>query len=71
MCLVELINELLKMDKDINTLAKELYKHKSLLVMGRGYNFATCLEGALVSLLDSQIAAIIKQAHLKTFRKYS
>lgn len=23
------------------------YKQKSLLVMGRGYNFATCLEGAL------------------------
>ena len=33
----------------MNALAKELYQQKSLLVMGRGYNFATCLEGALVS----------------------
>ena len=28
-------------------MAEELYKEKSLLVMGRGFNFATCLEGAL------------------------
>jgi hypothetical protein len=28
-------------------IAKELYDKKSLLIMGRGYNFATCLEGAL------------------------
>jgi len=31
-------------------LAKELYQHKSLLIMGRGFNFATCLEGALVRI---------------------
>jgi len=29
------------------TIAKELYKKRSLLIMGRGFNFATCLEGAL------------------------
>ena len=28
-------------------IANELYDKKSLLIMGRGYNFATCLEGAL------------------------
>ena len=28
-------------------IAKRMYKEKSLLVMGRGLNFATCLEGAL------------------------
>ena len=44
-----MIKEVLKLDKDINELAQELYQQKSLLVMGRGYNFATCLEGALVS----------------------
>ena len=36
------------MDSQIHSLAQELYQQKSLLVMGRGYNYATCLEGALV-----------------------
>jgi glucosamine--fructose-6-phosphate aminotransferase (isomerizing) len=34
-------------DGEIHALAKELYLQKSLLVMGRGFNYATCLEGAL------------------------
>jgi len=37
------------MDAEVKALADELFKERSLLVMGRGYNFATCLEGALVS----------------------
>lgn len=41
------IKEILEMDSEIQDLAKELYQQKSLLVMGRGYNYATCLEGAL------------------------
>ncbi|XP_067673542.1 glutamine--fructose-6-phosphate aminotransferase [isomerizing] 2-like isoform X4 [Haliotis asinina] len=41
------IKEVLKMDEQIHNLAQELYQQKSLLVMGRGYNYATCLEGAL------------------------
>jgi len=41
------IKEVLEMDSQIQELAKELYQQKSLLVMGRGYNYATCLEGAL------------------------
>ncbi|KAK6187460.1 hypothetical protein SNE40_005485 [Patella caerulea] len=45
--LPEQIKEVLKMDEQINKLASELYQQKSLLVMGRGYNYATCLEGAL------------------------
>ena len=43
------IQECLEMNDLIHTFAQELYQQKSLLVMGRGYNFATCLEGALVS----------------------
>ncbi|XP_014244605.1 glutamine--fructose-6-phosphate aminotransferase [isomerizing] 2-like isoform X3 [Cimex lectularius] len=43
----EQIKEVLKVDELIQTLAKDLYQHKSLLIMGRGYNFATCMEGAL------------------------
>ena len=43
------IKEVLKMDDQIHALAKELHQQKSLLVMGRGFNYATCLEGALVS----------------------
>eukprot|EP00795_Rhopilema_esculentum_P012953 gene12953-3713_t len=41
------IREVLKLDEQINSLAKQFHKEKSLLVMGRGYQFATCLEGAL------------------------
>lgn len=46
------IREVLATDKKIMKLAESLYQKKSLLVMGRGYNYATCLEGALVSLQD-------------------
>ncbi|GMR46247.1 hypothetical protein PMAYCL1PPCAC_16442, partial [Pristionchus mayeri] len=41
------ISEVLKLDDEVKRIAKEIYKEKSLLVMGRGFNFATCLEGAL------------------------
>lgn len=45
------IREVLATDKKVMQLAELLYQKKSLLVMGRGYNYATCLEGALVSIL--------------------
>jgi len=45
--LPELIKEVLKQDEQILAISKELHEQKSLLIMGRGYNFATCLEGAL------------------------
>ena len=49
MCICsEQIREVLKKDDQIQQLAQELFEQKSLLVMGRGYNYATCLEGALV-----------------------
>ncbi|XP_014669719.1 PREDICTED: glutamine--fructose-6-phosphate aminotransferase [isomerizing] 2-like isoform X2 [Priapulus caudatus] len=41
------IREVLKTDERVKVLAEELYDKKSLLIMGRGFNFATCLEGAL------------------------
>ncbi|KAI4470539.1 glucosamine--fructose-6-phosphate aminotransferase isomerizing [Holotrichia oblita] len=41
------IKEVLKLDPKVEELAKDLYQQKSLLIMGRGFNFATCLEGAL------------------------
>jgi len=44
----EHIRTVLKLNSQVQQLAKELYEHKSLLIMGRGFNFATCLEGALV-----------------------
>ena len=46
----EQIREVLKLDEKVLELAKDLYQHKSLLIMGRGYNYATCMEGALVSI---------------------
>lgn len=47
--LPELIKEVLKLDGEVLKLSEQLYKQKSVLVMGRGYNHATCMEGALVS----------------------
>ncbi|XP_026286080.1 glutamine--fructose-6-phosphate aminotransferase [isomerizing] 2 isoform X1 [Frankliniella occidentalis] len=41
------IREVLELDGRILELAKDLYEQKSLLIMGRGYNYSTCLEGAL------------------------
>ncbi|KAH8381704.1 hypothetical protein KR093_010884 [Drosophila rubida] len=41
------IRTVLQLNSQVQQLAKELYQHKSLLIMGRGFNFATCLEGAL------------------------
>ena len=46
---VDLIKEVLSLDDEIQKLATELYQQKSVLIMGRGYHYATCLEGALVS----------------------
>lgn len=43
----EQIKQVLRLDEEVQTLAKDLYQQRSLLIMGRGYNFATCLEGAL------------------------
>ncbi|KAM4677501.1 glutamine--fructose-6-phosphate aminotransferase [isomerizing] 2 isoform 2-T2 [Discoglossus pictus] len=45
--LPKMIKEVLSLDEKIHDLAHELYKQRSLLVMGRGFNYATCLEGAL------------------------
>lgn len=41
------IRKVLELDAKVYELAKELHSYKSLLIMGRGFNFATCLEGAL------------------------
>lgn len=45
---LDLIKEVLSLDDEIQKLATELYQQKSVLIMGRGYHYATCLEGALV-----------------------
>uniref|UniRef100_A0A8C7Y434 glutamine--fructose-6-phosphate transaminase (isomerizing) n=1 Tax=Oryzias sinensis TaxID=183150 RepID=A0A8C7Y434_9TELE len=45
--LPDLIKEVLSLDDEIQKLAAELYENKSVLIMGRGYHYATCLEGAL------------------------
>ncbi|TRY99422.1 hypothetical protein DNTS_022981 [Danionella cerebrum] len=44
---LHLIKEVLTLDEEIQKLAAELYQQKSVLIMGRGYHYATCLEGAL------------------------
>ena len=42
------IKEVLAIDQELQRLAKDvLHKEKSLLIMGRGFQNATCLEGAL------------------------
>ncbi|OZJ02509.1 Glutamine--fructose-6-phosphate aminotransferase [isomerizing] [Bifiguratus adelaidae] len=46
--LPENIKQVLAGDVNLQTLARDvLYKEKSLLIMGRGFQHATCLEGAL------------------------
>lgn len=45
--LPEQIKTVLALDSQIKALSAELFKETSMLVMGRGYNFANCLEGAL------------------------
>lgn len=47
------INSVLKLDDQVKAIAEELYTKGSIMIMGRGYNHATCLEGALVSFLLS------------------
>lgn len=46
--LIDLIKKVLSLDDKIKAIANELYQQKSLLVMGRGFHYSTCLEGALV-----------------------
>merc|ERR1712002_3728 len=36
-----------ELDGKVQEIAKQLYEKRSLLIMGRGFNYATCLEGAL------------------------
>jgi glucosamine--fructose-6-phosphate aminotransferase (isomerizing) len=41
------IKRVLELDDQIQEISKSLYTQNSLLIMGRGFNYATCLEGAL------------------------
>ena len=50
---IELVKVVLSLDKETKEFAQKLYKHKSIIVMGRGFNYATCLEGALVSVMNN------------------
>ncbi len=45
--LPSMIEKVLKQDEKVLEIAQTLHEKRSLLIMGRGYNFATCLEGAL------------------------
>ncbi|XP_075662206.1 glutamine--fructose-6-phosphate aminotransferase [isomerizing] 1 [Castanea sativa] len=52
------VREVLQLDQEMKDLAKLLIAEQSLLVFGRGYNYATALEGALkvkeVALMHSE-----------------
>uniref|UniRef100_M8C3F8 glutamine--fructose-6-phosphate transaminase (isomerizing) n=1 Tax=Aegilops tauschii TaxID=37682 RepID=M8C3F8_AEGTA len=52
------VSEVLKLDAEMKDLASSLIDSESLLVFGRGYNYATALEGALkvkeVALMHSE-----------------
>jgi len=45
--LPDMIRKVLEQDAKVLEIAKKLYEKRSLLIMGRGFNYATCLEGAL------------------------
>ena len=57
-CFSGKVREVLRLDKEMKDLAKSLTAEQSLLVFGRGYNYATALEGALkvkeVALMHSE-----------------
>jgi len=42
-----MIKRVLDLDSGLKQLATTVGQNKSLLIMGRGYQYATCLEGAL------------------------
>lgn len=48
--LPELIKKALESDKAVKAIAEKVYKQSSILVMGRFFQNATCLEGALVEI---------------------
>ncbi|KAH9606657.1 hypothetical protein KSS87_001439 [Heliosperma pusillum] len=52
------VREVLQLDQEMKDLARDLINEQSLLIFGRGYNYATALEGALkvkeVSLMHSE-----------------
>jgi glucosamine--fructose-6-phosphate aminotransferase (isomerizing) len=56
--LPELITQVLQLNDKVRAIAQSLVSAKSLLIMGRGYQNATCLEGALkvkeISYLHSE-----------------
>lgn len=56
--LADKVREVLKLDDEMKDLAKLLMDEQSLLMFGRGYNYATALEGALkvkeVALMHSE-----------------
>jgi glucosamine--fructose-6-phosphate aminotransferase (isomerizing) len=56
--LADQIKEVLANDDKVLELAKAIYQNKSMLVMGRGWNYATCLEGALVSICKNLVGRI-------------
>merc|ERR1719312_1776648 len=41
------IRKVLELNEKVKAICEELYEKRSLLIIGRGFNFATCLEGAL------------------------
>ncbi|XP_047738656.1 glutamine--fructose-6-phosphate aminotransferase [isomerizing] 1 [Hyalella azteca] len=45
--LPEQIKEVLALDDQIKAISELVYDKMSMLVLGRGYNYATCMEGAL------------------------
>ena len=51
--LPEMIREVLKLDSKVKEIAEDLCDKKSLLLIGRGYSFATCLEGMFVIIVLS------------------
>lgn len=61
------IREVLKLDEEMKDFARSLISEQSLLMFGRGYNYATALEGALkvkeVGLMHSEGILANKMKH--------
>ena len=60
--LPELIREVLELDSKVKEIAEDLCDKRSLLLIGRGYSFATCLEG-MFFIIFTQWMSIFKSSY--------
>ena len=62
------IETIFKLDHKVKELAEKLYKEDNLIILARGYEYATCREGALVSVVIADVSSFCVQKSLNFLR---